>query len=489
MPQLEFFASPTVAKFMRSQAFGRLILGPIGSGKTTGCIMDLLSKACLQAPAPNGLRYTRFPIVRQTLKQLKETVLKDVQALFSTKGMGEWKVSESTFYLNFEDVRSEWVFLPLDDQREAARLLSLQATGAMMSEFTEMDPNVITHLSGRLGRYPNGVDVGFCTWSGIIGDSNMPMEGTPWHKFLENLPADWSKWVQPSGLAPDAENLDHLLQTDNTRKLPLGNAVRRERGRLYYQRLVDQHGLDSDWVKRYVQAQYGNDPTGESVFRATWKSAVHTRPDTQLFQGYPLLIGQDFGRNPWSIICQVSPFGQLIVHEEIAAENVGLEKHLTESLKPVLLNKYFGFRHAIIGDPAGISKDSHSEENSFELMARLGFAAYPAPTNNLDPRIRSVEALLGKYTTGGVGLIVNSEKCPKLVQAMSGGYRYVRVKGGDGALKAIPDKQDREGYSHVADTLEYVALVVHGNLIPSMTNYLWPAPRAPKERITPRAWT
>jgi len=310
MPHLDYYASPSVAKFLKSQAFGRLILGPIGSGKTTGCIVDLLSKACLQSRAPNGIRYTRFPILRATLKQLKDTILKDCQAMLSTIGVGTWKTSDSTFYLDFEDVKSEWVFLPLDGQREADRLLSLQATGAMMSEFTGMNTDVITHITGRLGRYPNGPDVGYCSWSGIIGDSNMPMEGTAWHKFLENLPAGWQKWIQPSGLVPKAENLDHLLQTDVTRKLPLGHAMRRERGRLYYQRLVDQHGLDSDWVKRYIKAEYGNDPSGESVFRASWKSAVHARPDTQLFQGYPLLIGQDFGRNPWSIICQVFPFAR-----------------------------------------------------------------------------------------------------------------------------------------------------------------------------------
>lgn len=499
MPTLEYTASPTVAKFMKSKAFGRLILGPVGSGKTTGCIMDLLAKACTQSPAPNGLRYTRFPIVRQTLKQLKDTVLKDCQSRLSSIGIGQWKVSDSTFYIDFENVKSEWVFIPLEDAREQARLLSMQASGAWMSEFTEINLDVLQPLQGRLGRYPNDVNVGFCDWNGIIGDSNMPMEGSEWWKFLETLPPDWQKFKQPSGLEPPvykdgrqisgAENLDWLLQTDETLKLPFGHPLRIARGKLYYQRSVDQWGIDDSWVKRYIKAEYGDDPSGEAVFRATFRSSFHTADDTQLIPGYPLLIGQDFGRNPWSIICQVDHYGRLVVHEEVPAYNIGLEKHLNENLRPRLINKYLGYKHALIGDPAGIAKDSHSEENSFDLLQRCGFAAYPAPTNDIDPRIRSVEALLGKSVNGGPGLVINRRGAPTLVRAMAGGYRYLRTQGGQGALKAVPDKNDPEGYSHVADTLQYVSLVVHGQMIPDMVKYLWPAPKAPRARISPAAWT
>src|SRR5476651_1442975 len=98
-----FTAPPTCAKFMKSDAFGRLIAGPVGSGKTTACVMELARRSMEQAPAQDGLRYTRYSIVRQTLKQLKDTVLKDCRSWLG--GLGEWRVSEGTFYLNFGDVR------------------------------------------------------------------------------------------------------------------------------------------------------------------------------------------------------------------------------------------------------------------------------------------------------------------------------------------------------------------------------------------------
>ena len=34
-------APPTVAKFMRSDAFFRAIVGPVGSGKSVGCVVEV----------------------------------------------------------------------------------------------------------------------------------------------------------------------------------------------------------------------------------------------------------------------------------------------------------------------------------------------------------------------------------------------------------------------------------------------------------------
>ena len=78
MKAINYNAPPTCGRFMQSKAFGRLLAGPVGSGKTTACIFELLRRACEQAPSHDGKRYTRFAIVRQTLKQLKDTVLKDI---------------------------------------------------------------------------------------------------------------------------------------------------------------------------------------------------------------------------------------------------------------------------------------------------------------------------------------------------------------------------------------------------------------------------
>jgi hypothetical protein len=172
-------------------------------------------------------------------------------------------------------------------------------------------------------------------------------------------------------------------------------------------------------------------------------------------------VGQDFGRNPWSLIGQVDHMGRLLIHMEVEATNMGLEKHVEENLRPKLFsNKFMGSKIILVGDPSGIAKGTVAEESCFDALKRLGLPAFPAPTNDIDVRLRAVEALLGKQVNGGPALMINREGCPWLVRAMSGGYRYKKHK--DGALRSVPEKFDKEGFSHIADCLQYVSLVVHG---------------------------
>lgn len=483
---IQYTAPPTIASFMKSDAFGRIIAGPVGSGKTTGAVIECLRRCIEQKPGGDSYRHTRFAIVRQTLKQLKDTVLKDCQSWLG--GLGRWKPSENTFILDFDDVRSEWIFIPLENAEDQARLLSMQLTGAWLSECIEMNVDVIAPISGRLGRYPSGA-LGAPTWHGMIADTNMPTEMTAWHTFMENLPSDWQKFVQPSGLAWNAENLNWLLQTEETLKLPVDHPRRLAQGRKYYERFVEMYGEDSDWVKRYVKAEYGDDPSGSAVFRASFKSDFHlSTKQFNLIPGYPVLIGQDFGRNPWSLIAQADHMGRLVVHEEIPARNIGLEKHVTEHLLPRLRqDKYVGYKIAVIGDPAGSAKDSIGEENNFDVLKRLGLPAIQAPTNTLDPRLRAVEALLGRQVGGGPALIINAEKCPVLSRAMAGGYRFKKLKGG--GEKAVPEKDDPEGFSHVADCLQYLALAVHGNMGEYIASRINNRPRRPRKDIKATGWT
>jgi hypothetical protein len=484
MPSINYKAPPTCANYMNSAAFGRIIAGPVGSGKTTASVIELLKRSILQGKARDGYRYTRHAVVRQTLKQLKDTVLKDCQNWL--QGIGQWKVSEGVFHVEFDDVRSEWVFIPLENAEDQARLLSMQLTGAWLSEAIEMDLDVLGPLSGRLGRYPSGAQ-GTPTWHGWIADTNFPTEMTPWHNYMENPPPDVQVFKQPSGLSPDAENLNWLLQDDNTVKLPEDHPVRLAKGRKYYERFVEQFGEHSDWVRRYVYAEYGDDPSGAAVFKNTFRSDFHTVPDTQLIPGYPLLVGQDFGRNPWSLICQMDHLGRLLVHQEVPGTNVGLEKHVNQNLRPLLWsNKFMGYRVALVGDPSGVAKGTIGEESCFEALKRLGFPCFPAPTNDIEPRLRAVEQLLGRQTNGGPSMLISRAGCPFLCRAMSGGYRFTKMK--TGALRTVPDKTDKEGFSHVADDLQYVSCVVTGGIVPDITRRI--AHRSRKRApVSSAGWT
>jgi hypothetical protein len=179
--------------------------------------------------------------------------------------------------------------------------------------------------------------------------------------------------------------------------------------------------------------------------------------------------------------------GRLVVHEEVPATNVGLEKHVEQALRPRLMRSdYLGQRIAVVGDPAGVAKGTIAEERCFDALRRMGLPAFPAPTNDIEPRLRAVEALLGRQVNGGPALLINRAKCPMLVRAMSGGYRFTFAK--QGGLKVVPEKLDKEGFSHVADCLQYLALVVHGGLTGYITRKLSPR-KAMAPKITAAGWT
>lgn len=478
---IRYDAPPTIAAFMKSAAFGRMIAGPVGSGKTTGCIFEIFRKCLEQAPAPDGYRYTRFAIVRQTLRQLIDTVLKDIMSWLG--GVARFKVQDKIVIVEFADVRSEWLLLPLEDQEDQRRLLSMQLTGAWMSECIEMDVNLVASIAGRCGRYPSGAR-GAPTWFGIVADTNMPSEGSEWHKFMDiDQPPDWEIYIQPGGLEEFAENLAWLTQTAETMKLDVDDPVRLAQGRLYYERLA--RSSNPDYVKRYVHAQFGNDPSGTAVFRESFRSNFHVADGLLANRFAPLIIGQDFGRDPCSAITQMDARGRLLVLEEVIATDIGLQGHLEQNLRPVLMKpEYMGLPVLIVGDPSGTHKSTLYEESEFDLLRRMGFKAMPAPTNDLDPRLRAVEAWLLKQHDGKGAILLDRLKCPTIVRGLAGGYRYAKTR--NGTRKPLPDKND---YSHPIDALQYACLVGHGQMNAAIGRVLGHRRQAERPRVSAAGWT
>lgn len=482
MVEKVYTAPPTGALMMKDPSFGRLIAGPVGSGKTVCCIFELLRKAAAQAPGKDGLRHTRFAIVRQTFEQLRMTILKDIEQWLDK--IATWKVSEKTVYINWGDVRSEWIMIPLEDLADQQRLLSSQLTGAWMSEAIEMDVNLIGPISGRCGRYPSA-DAGVCTWSGIIADTNFPTMGSGWWEFMENPPRTWRIFKQPSGLSAHAENLDWLRQNEYTLTLPLGHPERIAQGRTYYEDAAAN--TNPDWVNRYVHAQYGHDPSGTAVFRSTFKRSYHVVDELEPVASRMLIIGQDFGRDPCSIICQLDHKGRLLVLEEVIAKDTGLELHIASALRPALYNeRYLGHPIIVIGDPAGRARSSLYEENEYDLLRANGFMAEPAPTNDPDTRLRAVEKFLIEQRHGEPALLIDGTRCPKLVEALDGGYRFGITKAG--VKKPKPDKNES---SHIADALQYAALGCGGEMYPMLVGRALNKRkvRSSKPKISPLAWT
>lgn len=450
---------PTIARFMRSDARVRLLLGPVGSAKSTGCVMELVRRAKLQEPGPDGLRRSRWIIVRNTAQQLRDTTLKTVMDWLPPGQAGDWKAQDMTYTIRMGDVVSEWMFRPLDSPDDVRRLLSLEPTGAWVNEFREIPEEIITGLRSRLGRYPSSKDGG-PTWYGLIADSNMPDEDTYWHRVSAlEIPEGWEVFRQPGGMDPNAENTENLPPT-------------------YYEDMMV--GASQDWIDVHVHAKYGRSLSGRPVYERSFTPEFHiAKAPLQPLRSAQVVIGMDFGRTPAAVFKQMDPRGRVLTLDEVHAENMGLERFLAEKVRPVIAERYPENRILICGDPAGWDKGQLNEETVADVFKRAGFRAVPAATNDPARRIQAVERWMAMQIDGQAMYLV----CPTLKWLISGfknGYRYKRKTDG-----TYEDKPNKNEYSHAQDANQYADLAIGGQY---MGAYLQEGRRREVQLVSLGAW-
>ena len=88
---------PTIRALMESNAMIRIVLGPWGSGKSVGCMMELIRRSQLQTPNPQGIRKTRWAIVRNTYRELQDTTQKTFFEWLQHGIHGEYQAAKKTF--------------------------------------------------------------------------------------------------------------------------------------------------------------------------------------------------------------------------------------------------------------------------------------------------------------------------------------------------------------------------------------------------------
>ena len=473
-PKISFTAAPTLSRFMASNAFARFVIGPYGSGKTTAIIFELLRRAAMQKVGADGLRRTRMVIVRNTLPQIKQTVLPDIEEWLQP--IVRYKVADNVIQIRADRIHSDWILLPLEKREDQRRLLSLQLTMAWLSEFRELDPDVVTAATGRVGRYPSA-GMGGYSFRGIIGESNPFSQGSPWYKLLvEDLPPTWELYRQPGGLLwptfeanPDAENLIAFvppesgavtldqrykwLQKRENRILAAAN---------YYTVLARGH--NSEWKKVHCCGLFGDDLSGMAVFKDSFDIDTHVMGEEILTTpGYPLILGLDLGRTPAALVLQPDAHGRVNVLAELYTEDegMGLEVFLTTRVKPLLLSeRFYEFSSFVVFDPAGIARGQYGEDNAMDVLNRCGFAAVPAPTNHIEPRLRGVEKLLLDSRKGEPRLRIDPS-CRGLISALAVGYKYTRLK--TGRTEETPCKDHPA--SDLADALQYGCLGLNSGVV------------------------
>ena len=201
MTEVVYKASPTGKRFHKADDFVRLVIGPIGSGKSVMCCWELFRKAAEQRPHTDGRRRSRWVIIRNTYRELVDTTIKTWTDWFP-KSMGVWRQMDMSHRIVYalEDgtvVDLEVLFRALDKPDDVKKLLSLELTGGFLNESKEIPKAVLDMLIGRVGRYPSKRQGG-ASWYGVIMDTNPPDEDHWIYKiFEEERPEGWQNYQRP----------------------------------------------------------------------------------------------------------------------------------------------------------------------------------------------------------------------------------------------------------------------------------------------------
>ncbi len=460
-----FPPGPVAEKFVVSNALICGVRGPFGSGKSTACIAKLLYNFTRQTPGPDGVIRRRTAIVRNSYPELATTTIKTWQVRVPPT-VGSWRdKGPPTHHITAENPKVDWevIFLALDTPDDIRKLLSMDLSDAWINEARELPKAILDGLTGRVGRFPGTIRDGegnvthTCAMPQIVMDTNSPDTDHWWAKMadfpdpetvmrnekiaqrlreLGTLQTDRQKlqefFAQPSGRSTGAENIKNL---------PPG----------YYERLMA--GKSDDWIKVYVDGEYGFVQEGKPVY-PEYKDSVHCK-DFPLIRGIPLYVGIDFGRTPAATFGQRTAMGAWRIHSEVVTEDMGALE-FGGLLAQIMRERYQGYSFAAItGDPAGEARAQTDDSTPFTVLRAAGIDAHPAHTNDPIKRRETFAYFLNKLIDGQPGMMVHPN-CQKLRKALAGGYHYKRVQVvGE---ERYHDEAVKDMSSHVAEAAQYMLL-------------------------------
>lgn len=506
MPELDMSGSPTVYRFMTDRSFVRVILGPVGSGKTTGMCAAAMIPALQQKPGRDGWAHYKIGIVRNTAPELKQTTIPTWTGIFKEEACGQVVMSSPIRQrirvpwgkagpaLGGKGLHVQVEFLGLDKPKDVRKLLSWEVSLIMFNEVREIPRVIFSRSTERVGRYPSQ-DAGECLFAGVMADSNMPDEDHWLHEYeTGERPIGWdfyrqhkavvemrqvgpSRWeavaeegvdhvvTKASRIAraagrewatlPDAENLyNHRVLTDlDPEGDPLGPGS-------YYQRILPGKSLDE--IRVYYQARYGYVADGKPVV-PEYDDEIMSSDSIKVIRDRPLMVGLDIGGgtlNPAAVFAQRSDMGGWAFHDEVVCPDMGLEAfwdHLRATYRGLLAREGLSEQEMPIevayGDPAGEKRDEIYEVSAFQFLQGKGLPIQAAPSNDIRLRIDAWKAPMRRRVGRGAGIVIH-RRCVMLRRGLMGRWAFRRIAmPGEERYREVPDKNE---FSHACDAGGYV---------------------------------
>lgn len=472
----------TYEKFHNDRSTVRLMKGGFGSAKSTSCCLEPVLQLYNMPPMKDGIRRARGVIIRNTMGELESTTLKTWAKWFHNEEYGIYLgkphikkkpnlIYSYDYFDNKGRCQLELFCIGLDREDQKKKLESLELTFGIIDEAQHVPRGVLTHLVGRIGRYPDPCEMEEDYFAYVICATNPPSNS---HWIYEDF--DGRNKIkgnrifhQPPGLIKDANNnwVDNP-KADNFKHLK----------KYYYSNMAQANGFDEQYIKVICNGGYGLTRKGRPVYSA-YNDGLHSVEIVEIDPHLPLIIGIDGGSTPAALVEQFSNEGQLRAIKEFttnfSSAQTLKENHVKPWVQKVLSE---GQKVLLVLDPSMKKSNENIEISAAEVWEDELWEVVLAKSNHIDTRLEAQKFYLNSMVgePAKPAFILSRRYCPVLREAMISDYCYIEVKGkNEGTYKDIPDKV--HPHSDIADCGQYGALECRGEGI-----------RIYDEQITSEEW-
>lgn len=445
--------SETLAKFHRSQEFVRGVIGPLGSGKTFSCILEMLDCIHQMPPNKDGVRESRWCVARNSFPDLHSATIPDFRSVVDRLPFGKFTngtVPTWTAEYRRQDgttVRTTVLFRSFDQPGDVRKARGMQLSGVWIDELGEFSKANFDMLVGRVKRFParSAFAPGVRGRFRVLSSSNA-VARDHWmaQLALQDTPPGYAFFIQPGAVMrvggrwivnPKADNLQNLDPD-------------------YY--LHQLGGKKESWIRQNLANEFVHHGDGRAV-HPDFNEVLHTAQNLEPTPGLPLYLGIDFGRTPAAVIGQRQANGQWLILRELVSQNMGADK-FGRLLSKFLAAHYQGFEFEdMTGDPSGSSGTQSSDDTAFDMLLEHGkLEVYPAYTNDFEVRVATLDGLLTQLIEGQPAVLVDALRCPTVVAGLAGQYQFRRVQvAGE---ERFHDKPDKGPTSHAVEACHYMLM-------------------------------
>ena len=473
----EYTANATFAQVHMDTAKYLFIRGSVGSGKSSGCILHCYINAMEQPPGVDGVRRSKYAILRASYPNLKSTTIDSwindwfgplINVVYDIPIRGEIMMDHPD---GITKIEMKLIFLALDREEDVNKLQSLQCTGAHLNEAAEIPRGVFQMLKSRVNRYPRmrtldkihpdfremykpylnkygklGAYKPFIIhdynsiatehWLYKIAEEEKPDKHAFYTQppallmcpksegFVEDAEGNWYKFN------PEADNLENLNED-------------------YY---IDQcQGADPDWISVFVLNNYGSLRAGKPVYKMYNDKIHYSDKPYEVKKGIPIIVGVDTGLTPAAAFMQLTTTGELVVFDEVVTEDCSIHEFCYDHLWPLIRNKYKGFNFEFYVDPEN-KRGQTDKKTAQDIMKKSGLPVHLGKTNNPAQRFESVVFFLRK-----VNGFTLTDGVPILRKGFISEFKFEKVSTTVQGTK-WKDKPEKNIYSHVQEALQYGAM-------------------------------